>query len=71
MHEPYLSFRFSVLSPYNFENGNANVFNGNDNGDLNNDNVNNENGVRPDFHIKNTVKFITNIRYGEIWQHIM
>ena len=52
MHEPYLAFRFSVLSPYNFENGNANVFNGNDNGELNNDNVNNKNGARPAVSLK-------------------
>ena len=48
-----------ALSPTEFNEGNANVFNVNDDGSLNNDNVNNEIGVRPDFHKNIFVGLIT------------
>ncbi len=36
-----------IKSPYNFNGSNANVFNVNSGGNLNNNNVHNTNGVRP------------------------
>ena len=51
----------ATLSPYNFNNNNANGINVNSSGNFNNNNVNNANGVRPAiFKSKvNMVKFIT------------
>ena len=42
-----LSIWCVVMSPYNFNGSNANVFYVNTNGNLNNNNVNDTNGVRP------------------------
>ena len=45
----YTGRDYWVLSPYSFRNSNANEFNLNSDGNLNNNNVNNSNGVRPYF----------------------
>ncbi len=62
-----------LASPNYFNKNNANEWSMNTNGNMNNNNLGNANGVRP--AISNSqifVKFIMNKSYGEIWHsHIV